>query len=230
MARIVKSADVRRSEILTAAYQLFVRHGYEATTVNAIIDSLGLSKGAFYHHFDSKEEVMQALARRFAEEMRAKLEPLLQRRNLSPVEKLNLMFGYGARYKREHVPLMRAMAEIYYREENLRLRNRIIAESIAVVAPLFARILDEGKEDGSFTIEDPVETARLIIHLATFLHDTFGEAWKRAATDLRGAVAEYRRRIDAYARALERILGVDERSLDLIDDATIKLFLTREGS
>ncbi len=228
MPRVVKAAEVRRNEILAAAYKLFVRDGYDATTVNALIEELGISKGAFYHHFESKDEVMQALARRMAEEVRAKIEPFLARPRLSPADKLNLLFASGAKFKREQVPLVRAMAQFYYREENLRLRARILAESTAVMGPLFARILDEGRRDGSFVVDDPVETARLLIHLGTFLHDAFGEAWQRAATDLKGAAAQFRRRVDAYARALERILGLDERTLSLIDDASIELFLKME--
>jgi AcrR family transcriptional regulator len=228
MPRIVKAADVRRGEILSAAYQLFVRLGYEATTVNALIDELGISKGAFYHHFSSKEEVLQALARRMAEEMYARLEPLVSGKNLSPVEKLNAMFGMGTQFKREHAPMVHALADIYCREENLRLRARINAESIAVIGPLFARVLDQGSQDGSFAVVDPAETARLIIHLGTFLHDAFGEAWKHAASDLPGAVALFGRRVDAYARALERILGLLPGTVALIDSDTIRLFLERE--
>jgi AcrR family transcriptional regulator len=156
MPRVVKEADVRRNEILNAAYRLFVRDGYEGTTVNALIDELGLSKGAFYHHFESKDEVMEALARRVAEQMRARLEPVLARLRGSAVDKLNLIFSLGAKLKAEQVPLVRAMAGFYYREENSRLRARMLAESIEVMGPLFARILDEGIRDGSFHIEDPV--------------------------------------------------------------------------
>jgi AcrR family transcriptional regulator len=56
MPRVVKKADVRKSEILSAAYRLFVRDGYEGTTVSSLLEELGISKGAFYHHFASKDE------------------------------------------------------------------------------------------------------------------------------------------------------------------------------
>jgi AcrR family transcriptional regulator len=230
MPREVKAAGVRRNEILDTAYALFVRLGYEATTVNQIIDELGLSKGAFYHHFSSKEEVLHALAHRMAVEMRDQLAPLVARRDLSPLDKLNLMFGTGTQYKREHLPMIRALAHLYYGEENLRLRTRLTAEGLALVGPLFARILDEGSRDGTFTVEDPVETARLILHLGTFLHDAFGDAWQRAKTDLRGAAREYQRRVDAYARALESILGLPKHTLGLIDAETLELFLATEES
>lgn len=225
MARVVKAAEVRRSEILDAAYRLFVRDGYDATTVSTILDALGLSKGAFYHHFASKDEVLHALARRMAEAMHARLAPEMERRDLSPLEKLNLLFGQGAQFKREHAPVMRAFCQVFYREENLRLRARIIAESIAVMGPLFARILDEGMRDGSFDIDDPVETGRLLMHLATLLHDAFGDAWKRAPTDLPGAAALFERRAAACARALERILGLAKHTLVLLDPSDVRLFL-----
>jgi AcrR family transcriptional regulator len=233
MPRVVKVADVRRNEILAAAYQLFVRDGYDATTVNAIIDAVGLSKGAFYHHFASKEEVMQALARRMVEEMRDKLAPLVARRDLSPVDKLKLVFSASTQYKKEHASIARAVADVYCREENLRLRTRIVAESFALVAPLFARILDEGMRDGSFDIEHPIETARLVMHLGTFFHDSWGDAMKRAVTDLGGAVGSIRRLFEAYAAALARILGVEPHLLglgELMDDDMLALFLRPEKS
>jgi AcrR family transcriptional regulator len=219
MPRVVKSADVRRSEILDAAYALFAHLG-----------ELRLSKGAFYYHFTSKEDVLHAVARRMAEQMRAQLAPLIARRDLTPVDKINLMFSSGARYKREHLPMVRALAHLYYGEENLRLRARLTAEAFDVMGPLFARILDEGARDGSFDIENPVETAHLVMHLGTYLHDAFGQAWKRAQTDLPGAIAQFQRRVDCYTRALENILGLPKHSFDLIDSETLRLFLTTEES
>lgn len=230
MARIVKTAEVRRSEILDAAGRLFIRHGYDATSVQMILDELRLSKGAFYHHFESKEQVMEELAQRFVEEMFGRLAPLADRRELSPLEKLNLTFGTGSRYKRERVEAFRIFADIYCRDANRRLRDRMVAIGIEVVGPLYTRILDEGMRDGTFTIEDPAETARLIFHLGTFLQDGFTEAWKRADHDRPGAVAQYRRRVDAYSQAVERILGLDPHTLMLIDDDTIELFLSQERS
>ncbi|MCD7918264.1 MAG: TetR/AcrR family transcriptional regulator [Clostridiales bacterium] len=49
-------------KILTAARRLFLEKGYEHTTIQDIVDQLdGLTKGAIYHHFKSKEEILTAL-------------------------------------------------------------------------------------------------------------------------------------------------------------------------
>jgi AcrR family transcriptional regulator len=230
MSRNVKSADVRRNEILDAARRLFIEVGYDATTVNALIDELGISKGAFYHHFESKDEVLHALARRLADEAYALYAPMAARRDLTPLQKLTSLFGLGMQFKKEHAAVVRAFAKVYYREENLRLRARMTAESMNVMAPVFARILDEGMRDGSFDIDDPHETARLVMHLGTYLGDAFGDAQKRAAVDLPGTVAQMRRACAAYERALEGMLGLPKHTISVSDDDAMELFLEPEGT
>jgi len=68
MARPVKEGPIRRAEILDAAQDLFARQGYEATTINDLLQAVKLSKGAFYYHFRSKEEVLDAMIERRADE------------------------------------------------------------------------------------------------------------------------------------------------------------------
>ena len=63
----MKKGDMRRSELLAAAERLFYTKGYEKTSVQDILDELKFSKGGFYHHFDSKLAVLEAIC-----EMRAK--------------------------------------------------------------------------------------------------------------------------------------------------------------
>lgn len=53
----VQTGDVRQT-IVDAAVQLFERDGYEATSVNKIMARIGMTKGAFYHHFQNKEEIL----------------------------------------------------------------------------------------------------------------------------------------------------------------------------
>ena len=57
-----KHPEVTEERILDVAQQLFLEKGYENTTIQDIVDGLGgLTKGAMYHHFKSKEEIMDAV-------------------------------------------------------------------------------------------------------------------------------------------------------------------------
>jgi len=53
--------EVTRAHIVEAAAQLFSKNGYNATSIEAILLASGMSRGAFYHHFKSKEQVFEAV-------------------------------------------------------------------------------------------------------------------------------------------------------------------------
>jgi len=57
-----------RSRILDAAQALILERGFAGVSVDALIKSLGLTKGAFFHHFRSKDELARTLIRRYADE------------------------------------------------------------------------------------------------------------------------------------------------------------------
>ena len=65
----LKKGDARRGELLAAAEKLFYTKGYENTSVQDILDAVGFSKGGFYHHFDSKLAVLEAICQQRAEEL-----------------------------------------------------------------------------------------------------------------------------------------------------------------
>lgn len=62
--RVVKEHEERRNEILNTAQTLFVTKGYMKTTINDILQAIGIAKGTFYHYFKSKEEVLDAIIER----------------------------------------------------------------------------------------------------------------------------------------------------------------------
>src|ERR1044072_4052256 len=101
MARIVKEEEytARRNEILDAALQLVYSKGYDKMTIQDILDELHMSKGAFYHYFDSKADVLQAMIERMVVEQ---VEPLLlsavQDPHLTALEKLQRYFDTAVRW------------------------------------------------------------------------------------------------------------------------------------
>ena len=85
----MRKGDERKQEILTAAEKLFCAKGYQETSVQDILDELKVSKGAFYHHFESKGSVLETLCTQRAEkaaertrEALAKSEDALARLNI----------------------------------------------------------------------------------------------------------------------------------------------------
>lgn len=225
MARVLKKPEERRAEILDAAQALFMSRGYEATSVNDIIDAVNLSKGAFYHHFAAKTDVLDALVRRMADEGLSAALPTLERADLSPLERLNAFFRGGGQYKKDNADALRAVVAVIYRDENLRLRLRSTEEMIDRITPPLGALLAEGKAAGVFDVDDPVETARLIMNLGRMVHDAFSAALKYPPDRRAEAVALCSTRTAACERAIERVLGISKGSLTIVDPEMIEPFL-----
>ena len=88
-----KYPEETRNRIIETAGRLFIEKGYEHTSIQDIIDHLGgLSKGAIYHHFKSKEEIMYAVAEELYTDSTAQMQKIRQRRDLNGKEKIRALF------------------------------------------------------------------------------------------------------------------------------------------
>ena len=85
--------EVTRNRILDAAQQLFITKGYEHTSIQNIVDELGdLSKGAIYHHFKSKEDILEELINRDNDVQDDFNESVMGRSDLTALEKFRILW------------------------------------------------------------------------------------------------------------------------------------------
>jgi AcrR family transcriptional regulator len=116
--RVLKAPAVRRAELIDCAQRLFLTRCYERTTINDVIAAAGLSKGAFYHHFRSKEDLLEAIADRFARESLGFTQALQADSSLGALQRLNRLLSLGRDWKREHIAELRAMFTTLLKTEN----------------------------------------------------------------------------------------------------------------
>lgn len=95
MAKIKQSPKLppekRRAQLLKAAWQLFAKRGYRNTTIDQIARRARVTKGAFYHHFDSKEAVLMEILRDFHKGCHVSVDVLRGRQDVTPVEFMNAL-------------------------------------------------------------------------------------------------------------------------------------------
>src|ERR1700761_8693177 len=101
MARTVNVVEqaARRDAILDAAQRLILSNGYERLTIQDILDDVQMSKGAFYHYFDSKPAVVEALTERLVGDSERALAPIADDPEAGAVKKLQSFFGEIIRWK-----------------------------------------------------------------------------------------------------------------------------------
>src|SRR5215470_16307595 len=95
MVRIVKEQEyaAKRDEILAAAQRLVFTKGYEQMSIQDILDVLQISKGAFYHYFDSKAALLEAFIERGQDEIEEPFRAIVDDPHLSAIEKLQRFFA-----------------------------------------------------------------------------------------------------------------------------------------
>ena len=147
--------------ILDVASRLFLEKGYEHTSIQDIINNLGgLSKGAIYHHFKSKEEILIAVTDRMTAEYNHMLAQIRDASGLNGREKLRLIFK--ASINRPVQNDIFSVAPDF--RNNPRLLDSLLRESVEEVAPQYILpIIREGIEDGSIQTEYPEQLAELIM-------------------------------------------------------------------
>ena len=93
MVRIVKKAEVRRQEIVATARQLFQVKEYEQTTMQDVMDQLGIAKGTIYHYFKSKEELLEAVIENIVEEDIVNKQLLLKKTQGNALERIRALIS-----------------------------------------------------------------------------------------------------------------------------------------
>ena len=147
--------------ILDTAFRLFMEKGYEHTSIQDIIDHLGgLSKGAIYHHFKSKEDILIAVTDRTSAASNQMLAVIRDREDLTGSEKLKTNF-------RESIcrPVQNEIFTLApgFRN-NPRLLFSLLQNTIKNAAPNYILpIIRQGITDGSIETEYPEQLAELIL-------------------------------------------------------------------
>lgn len=205
--RTVKPAEERKSEILDVAEQLFATKGFDNTSTNDIINAIGIARGTLYHHFKSKEEILDAVISRITEALMRQAEaiaadksiPLLERLTKT-VMSLNVESQIGAEVKLQ-----------VHKPQNALLHQKMHQQLISGVVPIVAGLIGEGCREGIFDTPYPTEAVEMVMIYSNIAFDELAELTpgKRA------------QRIQAFIYHTERIMGAEE---GLLQEPISKIF------
>ena len=147
--------------ILDVAFRLFMEKGYEHTSIQDILDRLGgLSKGAIYHHFKSKDDILMAVTDRMTAQSNQMLADIRDCGNLSGREKLKRIFKESI--SRPVQNDIFTVAPNFH--DNPKLLFSLLHDTIDEVAPNYILpIIRQGIADGTIETEYPEQLAELIL-------------------------------------------------------------------
>ena len=223
MARTLDVAvhTVRRDTFVEAAQRLIVTEGYERMSVQDVLDEVDASRGAFYHYFDSKGALLDAVVERMVDQATTRVEPIVTDSSLTATARLSGIFTGIADWKGEQADLILGLLDAWLADENAIVREKVRRHILDRLAPLLTTILRDGRKNGEFSVSAPEETARVVISLVLGANETASRLYvgRRAGTI---EIDEVVRVLGAFAEALERIVGAEPGSLPIADEALIR--------
>ncbi len=214
MARVLKEYDERKNEFLDTAQRLFYSQGYDQTSVSAIIDHMGVSKGTFYHYFESKEQLLDNLIERLSGQILAQINESIDDPDMDAITKLNHMFEISAGTKAANRELIVTLLRTIYSDRNIVMRHKMNAHRVALASPLMARIIHQGIAEGVFNTAHPDHVADLIFGLSNGWGEKFASLMLTLEDHPENKALIFQN-VELFEDAIERLLGAPRGSIKL---------------
>lgn len=167
--------DEKKRQFLTTAMELFLEKGYEKTTIQDIIDKMEVSKGAFYHYFESKEDIIVGIAEEYAKKFSAIFEAIPENVSLSPVEKINKMIELVQMQKSKNETQRSQIKSILIAEENCKLQQKIFKAVKKDATQTLTKIIKQGIHSGDFQADHPEELADFFLFAGHHMNESIDD-------------------------------------------------------
>jgi len=211
---------VRREAFVDAALRLTQTKGYEQMSIQDVLDAVDASRGAFYHYFDSKQALLEAMVDRIVDGALAAVAPVVDDPDLAAIQKIERFFSGIAQFKTDRKALMVAFIKVWRSDDNAVMREKVRRTLVNRVAAILARIIEQGIAEGVFAAESPGETAAILMMLMTGFQDTATDLFlARQANAISFEEAE--RTMSSFTHAFERVLGARKGSIHAVDQKTL---------
>lgn len=211
----MRKGDEKRQELLNAAERLFCQKGYEGTSVQDILNAAALSKGGFYHHFASKEEVIHALCDRRAQRAAAFTAEALNQA-AAPMARINAVLHGFMPLRREEMAYVEMVIDGIERPEG-RAVAMTYQDALAVhFQPLLkAEVAQAAAAGAVYPPEKDME--RIILH-------TVNHCWMEAAAMAKKSIQDNGRLdqpallglLEKYRRAVELLLDAPYGTVEIV--------------
>lgn len=202
MSRTNINFDNRRTELANKIWDIFIEHGYENTTLALIIKKLGISKGALYHYFSSKEECADVAIEHKVSLLISEISSTVSE-NLNAIGKLKQILLASVK-----INTLNQQDQQINDPSNKIFHQKLMVALIKSFSPIYADIISQGNTEGFFNVKYPLETAELILTLSNFYLDEDLFQWPLESMPTKFV---------AFKDALTNILNSDEKTLDFIN-------------
>ncbi len=218
----MRKGDIKKQEILSAAEELFCRKGYEQTGVQEIIDRTRSSKGSFYHHFPSKESILEGICRTRAGQIYSAAAAEAEKTERID-RRLDALLSGMIPMREEKLSFLLMLLPVFCLPEGRLVRDYYSNALSDAFHEAVCTQIKKGAASGELFCSDPENTVSIILSLVNGL-------WIRITgliieSENRGTepdLSEALRMTECSRLCIERFLSMPYGSVSLIDFPTLR--------
>ena len=207
--------DLRKKQILDTAEKLFTERGYEETGVQDILDVLKLSKGSFYHHFESKELVLRTICEQRASRA---VEACLESPEEDGLTRMNQLLSGMIPFHGEGISFLKMLLPVFLLPEGRSVLAGYQEALKKAWLPLTAEALERMKEQKTAFSQYPEKTAGILL-------DLVNDLWAQVSREMLAAerpeavhqnASAFLSVIEPYRSAVENMICAPYGTIELL--------------
>jgi len=164
--------EEKRDELAKQVFDIFMKNGYENTTLSLIVKELKISKGALYHYFATKEAYADAAVALCSKDCYERIICQIDDNMPAETNFNGLILSCSALFKGNEKSM-----ENINTPSNAIFHQKLMAALVKALAPLYAKVISQGVQEKIFETECPLETAQMILTLTNFYFDADLFGW-----------------------------------------------------
>ncbi len=163
----------RREDLVDAAVAVFATNGVAGTSVDDIVRAAGVAKGTFYLYFDTRDDIVTAVAERLVQGVGRQIDVALVAGGRTAAERIrgiaDAMSAVGTSQTE------RDLVEALHRPGNAAVHDRLSGRIVTRLMPAVAAVIADGIAAGEFVTQDPRQAAAFVLACFASLHDLVGD-------------------------------------------------------
>lgn len=210
-----------RENILDAAVELFSESGFNKVSVAAICSKSGSSKGGFYHHFPSKEALIEAIVLEYVSDLEKDLVHMQKDPSLEVIEGIGLVIDKVNEYKKNQMTSWPSMRRMLTFEGNHIIIQSMVEAFSKLTTSTYQAFIERGIAEGIIHVSYIEPMAKLITREINNLYGIIGKIIMSEDEEARKTFVETARFTEEFLnRQLglkDRKLGIDKKVIDYLE-------------
>lgn len=199
MSRTKVDPTEKKKEFVRTAEALFMEKGFENTSIDDVVERMGVAKGLFYYYFDSKEDLVIAILDNLHGEIKSFVREVMAREGLTAMERFRALAESDDFIRSRSIML----ESFFHQERNRALHYSVEEHAREFMVPMFEQIIAQGVEEGTFDTPYPHEAALALIGAFSSIKQSF---------NLKSGPEAFMKSFRALQHIMERILGAEPGS------------------